>query len=78
MKKCIDDINLLKNFKPSNFSGEGFLGKDKRTPEEIIISDLNKLSELGISRYILAERMHDVYTEAVNGFGAEVQIPGLN
>jgi hypothetical protein len=71
--KATDLRNLLG---PSRFSAEGFLGSDKRSPEEIINDDSATLTRLGIDKSKLVDALRSACTAAERGLGAPVRLEG--
>jgi hypothetical protein len=63
---------------PSIFSGEGFLGADTRSLQEIINADMMELKRLGISKIQLVTSLKSAYEKAQSKFGMETEIaPGV-
>jgi hypothetical protein len=78
MKESPSEKELRERLGPSYFSGEGFLGNDTRPVGEIISHDLAVLEKRGLTTELIAERLYQIYDQAVKGFGAEVEVmPGV-
>lgn len=78
MKKTPEDKFLETNLRPSKFSGEGFLGDDQRSVDEIIASDLRRLEEIGRTVDELVVLLTDAYNRTRAGLGDEVELfPGV-
>lgn len=74
MKQPPSEGDSLQNFKPSKFSADGFMGNDKRSVEDIVIDDGLKLQELGVTNYIIAAKLKEIYNTAKNALGAQIKI----
>jgi len=74
MKRSPVEEQILTNLGPSKFSGEGFLGEDNRSLEEIIASDLRVLEASGLTKEQLVEALCDVYNRAKEAFGAAIEV----
>ena len=62
----------------SRFSGEGFLGTDQRTVDQIIAADVRTIEQLGITKAALLDALRAAFETARAAFGGEVEIrPGL-
>ncbi len=78
MKKSFHDSTIYENLASSKFSGDGFLGEDKRSIEEIINSDQGTLQKLGIELDNLASRLDEIFEKTSAALGATVEIkPGI-
>ncbi len=69
MKKSPQDSSLFNNFKPSKFSGSGFMGSDTRTIEEIISADEHFLHSAGVTSEIMADALSGIFDRTVNAPG---------
>ena len=74
MIKGLDDKTLRDLLGPTQFSSDGFLGKDTRDPEEIIKEDAESLKQLGTTREKMAAALREVYILAERAMGNPVQI----
>lgn len=74
MKQSPEDKILIEKLGPSAFSGEGFLGNDKRTPTEIITEDKHALSIKNIGIEKVAELLEDAYNSGIKTLGGEIEI----
>ena len=74
MKQTPQDQSNRARFEPSKFSGEGFLGPDTRSLDEIVADDAGVLESSAISRERLAAVLAGIYDEAVGAFGAETVV----
>jgi len=74
MKRSPFEKEVMASLGPSRFSGEGFLGTDARSPEEIVSEDSGRLRKRGITREALAKALREAYQKAKDAFGAEVVI----
>ena len=78
MKETPEDKALEDRLGASKFSGEGFLGTDPRTVDEIIADDLRTLDRLGLPKERLLAALRDAYEKARAAFGGEVALrPGV-
>jgi hypothetical protein len=78
MKQSPFEKELIKNLGPSKFSGEGFLGTDRRPVNEIIEVDARILEQRGVSKAAVVEALRRAYEKARGAFGGEVVIrPGV-
>jgi hypothetical protein len=78
MKQSPFEKELIKNLGPSKFSGQGFLGTDSRSVDEIIGEDVRVLEQRGISREAIVAALTEAYEKARQAFGAEVALrPGV-
>jgi len=66
--------NLRELLGPSQFSLEGFLGADGRTPEEIIKDDWAALQKLGVSKEAVASALRDIYVKGERALGNPVAL----
>jgi hypothetical protein len=60
---------LLELCGPTEFSSEGFLGTDKRQPEDIIKDDLAALQKLGATTEKIAAALREAYIKAERALG---------
>jgi hypothetical protein len=58
----------------SEFSAEGFLGTDTRTPEEIMAEDLNTIQTLGTTKEKTAGILREIYVKAERAMGNAVKL----
>ena len=78
MKETPDDKALEDRLGASKFSGEGFLGTDHRTVDEIIAEDRRTLERLGLPKDRLLAALRDVFDKARAELGGEVAVrPGV-
>jgi hypothetical protein len=78
MQYSPEDSELYNNFKPSKFSGQGFLGNDDRTLQEIISADKRILEGLNVTCEAVADSLADVYDKAIKAFGQITVVkPGI-
>ena len=78
MKETPEDKSLEDRLGASKFSGEGFLGTDHRTVDQIVADDLRTLERLGVSKAQLAAALRGILEKARGALGGEVEIrPGL-
>ena len=74
MIKGLDDKTLRDILGPTQFSADGFLGKDPRDPEEIIKEDAETLKKLGTTKEKMAAALREVYILAERAMGNPVQV----
>ncbi len=74
MKRSPFEKEVMTSLGPSRFSGEGFLGTDARSPEEIASEDSGRLRKRGVTRESLATALKQAYQKARDAFGGEVVI----
>jgi hypothetical protein len=74
MIKGIDDKTFRDLLGPTQFSSDGFLGKDTRDPEEIIKEDAETLRQLGTTKEKMAAALREVYIAAERAMGNPVQL----
>ena len=78
MKETPEDKSLEDRLGASPFSGEGFLGTDPRTVDEIIADDLRTLDRLGLPKERLLAALRDVFDRARAELGGEIPVrPGV-
>ena len=78
MKETPQDKALEDRLGASKFSGEGFLGTDHRTVDEIIAEDRRTLERLGLPKDRLLAALRDVFDKARAELGGEVPVrPGV-
>ena len=78
MKETPEDKSLEDRLGASKFSGEGFLGTDSRTVDEIVAAGLRTLAQLNLPLETLAAALRAAYDKARAALGGEVEIrPGL-
>lgn len=78
MKRTPEESEILKNFTPSKFSGDGFLGTDLRTPQEIIVEDALELERAGIDAAAIGNALGVLFDRARQAMGAMIEImPGV-
>ena len=78
MKQSPGDRELYARLGPSKFSGEGFLGTDARSVDEIITADERTLEHFGIDRESIVNALEKAYQQAREGLGADIEIiPGV-
>jgi hypothetical protein len=78
MKLSPGEQEKVKLFGPSKFSGEGFLGDDRRHPDEIIDADRQAVERLGMSCEHIAGRLESVFDRAEAALGDPVELqPGI-
>ncbi|HMD69333.1 MAG TPA: hypothetical protein VKF42_10680 [Chitinivibrionales bacterium] len=66
--------DLRKLLGPSRFSADGFLGSDKRSPEDIIHDDIATLARVGIDKSRLVEALRTACAAAERALGRPVPI----
>lgn len=74
MKQSPQDREFEKNLKPSKFSGDGFLGSDTRSLEEIIGEDQRILEHLGVGKETIVKKLTDLFMLARDGFGNSIAL----
>ena len=74
MKESPIDKKLRNRLGASKFSGEGFLGNDKRDLDGIIHDDLQILDENGIEKQTLVKLLQKAYDKVRNGLGTKVKL----
>ena len=78
MKETPEDKSLEDRLGASKFSGEGFLGTDHRTVDQIVADDLRTLDRLGVSKAQLAAALRGIFEQARAALGGEVAVrPGI-
>jgi hypothetical protein len=76
MKSPGKATELGKLLGPSVFSAEGFLGSDKRSPEDIIRDDAATLARLGIDKSKLVDALRSACEAAERGLSTPVRLGG--
>lgn len=62
----------------SRFSGEGFLGTDQRTVDQIMAADLRTIEQLGLTKTAILDALRNAFEKARAALGGDVEIrPGL-
>jgi hypothetical protein len=74
MKQSPSDASLRRDLEPSRFSAGGFLGRDPRSPEEIVAEDLRTLERAGVTLERLVEALRSAFAAGKAGLGAEVEV----
>lgn len=74
MKQSPDEKKLEEQLRSSIIAAGGFLGTDQRSLDEIIDSDLNDLTELGISIINVVRRMNHITNIAIPALGNWAQV----
>lgn len=69
-----DDKTLRDLLGPTQFSSDGFLGKDTREPEEIIKEDADTLKQVGTTKEKMAAALREVYIQAERAMGNPVHV----
>jgi hypothetical protein len=59
---------------PSQFSAEGYLGSDPRSPEEIIEEDKQELKRLEVTKERIAIGLRELYVKADRAIGNPVKL----
>lgn len=78
MKQSPEESALLDNFGPSKFSGDGFLGTDQRTPQEIVIDDALELERAGMDAAVIGRSLGVFFDRVRQAMGVPVEImPGV-
>ena len=78
MKETPEDKSLEDRLGASKFSGEGFLGTDHRSVDEIVAEDRRTLERLGLPRERLLAALRDVFDKARAELGGEIEVrPGV-
>lgn len=78
MKETPEDKSLEDRLGASKFSGEGFLGTDHRTVDQIVADDLRTLDRLGVSKAQLVAALRGIFEQARDALGGEVAVrPGI-
>lgn len=78
MKESPRDQALEQRLSASKFSGDGFLGTDRRPLTQIIAADQRTLEQLGVDKQTLLAALHDAFKKARAALGGEVDIrPGI-
>ena len=78
MKETPEDKSLEDRLGASKFSGEGFLGTDHRTVDEIVADDLRTLERLDLPKERLLAALRDIFDKARAELGGEVAVrPGV-
>jgi hypothetical protein len=78
MKRSPEESDMLDNFGPSKFSGDGFLGTDRRTPQEIVNADAIELERAGMDAAALGRALGVIFDRVRQAMGAPVEImPGV-
>lgn len=79
MKRSPADKEILHNLGPTKFSAEGFMGNDRRQPEEIIAADYNSIKGMNIDIQELVARLKEAYTLTKSALGGTIAIrPGVS
>jgi len=74
MKETPADKVQAQRLGASKFSGEGFLGSDRRSVDEIVAADLRTLDRLGIPPEKLLARLREVFETARATLGGDVEV----
>ena len=78
MKSTQEEKALAERLRASRFSGEGFLGTDSRSLDEIVAEDRRALERLGLARKQLLAVLRDTFEQARAALGAEIEpLPGV-
>ncbi len=78
MKQAPQQREISKRFLPSKTSGDGYMGNDQRSVDQIITDDAATLERLGITRESLADALESAYLKVRNSMVGEIEIrPGL-
>ncbi|PID57215.1 hypothetical protein CSB45_08275 [candidate division KSB3 bacterium] len=77
MKQSPQDKQLYENFQPGKITKEGFLGNDRRQIHDIIEADERILSQLGVSREQIADRLQYFIEEGKKGIETPVELEGF-
>jgi len=78
MKTTPEEKALAERLQASRFSGEGFLGNDPRSLDEIVAEDRRTLERLGLSRKQMLAVLRDTFEQARAALGSEIEpLPGL-
>jgi hypothetical protein len=68
------DKNLRDLLGPSQFSAEGYLGSDSRSPDEIIEEDSAQIRRLSVSKEKIGAALRDLYVKAERALGNPVKV----
>ena len=78
MKETPEDKALEERMGASKFSGEGFLGTDHRTVDQIVAADLRALNEIGVAKDQLLGALRGIFEKARAELGGEIEVrPGV-
>lgn len=72
MKQSPELEIIQTNMLPGTLSAHGFLGEDARNLADILRADAKTLSQLGISRETLADKMQELTDSSIPGLGRPV------
>jgi len=72
MKQTPDLGKVQENMKAGQITGPGFLGSDERNLIDIIREDEQKISELGLSNEIIADKLEMLMRQGEKGFGSPI------
>ncbi|MCF7918766.1 MAG: hypothetical protein K9N06_02500 [Candidatus Cloacimonetes bacterium] len=79
MKQTPDEKSIQQKMQPGNLTLKGFLGNDQRHYHEIIAEDLKKLSQLGITKEQVADKLQELTEMAYENFeGLAEPEPGIS
>ena len=70
----IPEKSLRELLGPSQFSAEGYLGNDSRSPEEIIEEDKMELKRLDVTKEKVAIGLREIYVKAERALGNPVKL----
>lgn len=74
MLPFLPDKNLHELLGPSQFSAEGYLGNDCRSPETIVEADKIELARLEVTTEKIAKALREAYVKAERAMGNPVRL----
>lgn len=78
MKQSSRDRNAADLFRPTKFSGDGFMGSDMRSVEAIIVADAAVVETLGTTCEAIAAGLATIFDKAESALGEPVELkPGV-
>jgi len=74
MKQTPDLGKVQENMKAGQITGPGFLGSDERNLIDIIREDEQKISDLGLTNEIIADKLEMLMRQGEKGFGSPIVV----
>ena len=74
MKQTPQEKQIYENFLPGKITKEGFLGDDRRHLHDIIEEDLHALTQLGVTKEQIADRLQYFIEEGKKGLETPVKL----
>jgi len=78
MKETPTEKKIFENFLPGKISRTGFLGYDQRHIHDIIQADERALSQLGVTREMIAEKLQYFIEQGKPGLESKVELENFS